>query len=115
MKIYTTKGGFTGNIKQIAEHYNINSSTLSLRLRNGMTIDEAINEPIRETNKVYSTKDGFTGNIKEIAEHYCISKITLYVRLKRGMEINDAIFTPVKQNNKKFILLLMDSQVLFVK
>lgn len=42
MSIYTTKDGFSGNIKEISKYYGININTLIARLNKGMTIDEAI-------------------------------------------------------------------------
>ena len=78
-KTYTTKDGFTGTLKNIAEHYAINGSTLRGLLSKGTTIDEAIEYCIthKRTVKVYKTKDGFTGTIKKIAEYYDIKELSL--------------------------------------
>ena len=103
---YTTKDGFTGNIKEIAEHYKINRSSLGKYLRNNIHIDEAIEYCKIKQLKIYTTKDGFTGNIREIAEFYNINKNTISNRIYiQDMNVDEAMTVPlrrVKVKNLKY-------------
>lgn len=94
-KIYTTKDGFTGTAKEIAEHYAINLKTVYNKLGKGISIDKIIEDKVNPKNKgtVYTTKDGFTGNIAQIAKCYNISYDSLLNRLnKKHMTIDEAIY-----------------------
>ena len=83
-----TVNDFTGNLYQIAKHFNINYQTLSYRLKQGMSIEEAINIPIEETY----TANGFTGNLYQIAKHFDVNYATLYYRInKKKMSIEEAV------------------------
>ena len=99
-KIYTYKG-FNGTLKEIIKYFdlNIQRATLYARIRNGMSIEEAVEAPLQG---VY-TYNKFTGTLKEIYEHFdlSINYGTLQRRLSKGMTIEEAIETPLK-GNKKF-------------
>lgn len=87
-KIYTVNG-FTGTLKEIAEHFKINYATLQWRMQKGMSVEEAVNCDIKR-NKKY-TADGFTGTLYEIAEHFGIKYSTLRNRMQKGMTLEEAI------------------------
>ena len=103
---YVTKDGFIGNVKEIADYYKINKSSLGKYLRNNMHIDEAIERCKNYKTKIFVTKDGFTGNITQIAEHYNINRNTISNRICiQDMSVNEAITVPlrrVKVKNLKY-------------
>ena len=48
-KSYTVKG-YTGNLYELSKHFNINSRTVSSRLRRGWSVEEAILKPTQTSN-----------------------------------------------------------------
>lgn len=101
-KIYIVNG-FTGNLRQIAEHFDIKRQTLSYRLNKGFTIEEAVNTTVRklEKFKIY-TINGFTGTLIQIAEHFNIKYSTLFNRMNNlGWSIEKAVNTPIKEQKQK--------------
>lgn len=99
---------FTGNLKEIAEHFGINYSTLVSRMSNGVLLEEALSKPVEEKRKrlkesytVYAGTDKeFTGNKKQIARHFGIGYRRLYDRVKNGMTFEEALNMPkVERNN----------------
>ena len=88
-KIYTVNG-FTGNLTQIAEHFNINYTTLCSRINKGMSIEDAVNTPVEEIETY--TVNGFTGNLTQIAKHFNVNRKTLKYRLEHGFTIEEAVF-----------------------
>ena len=91
IKIYTVNG-FTGTLKEIAEHFDVNYGTLRDRInKQGMSIEKAVNISIRENEKIY-TVNGFTGNLTEIAKHFDINYNPLRQRLHKGFTIEEAVF-----------------------
>ena len=107
-KIYTYKD-FTGTLKEIYEHFNLNIKydTIQARLCKGMTIEKAIETPIGKPRKakIYTYKD-FTGTLKEIYDHFNldINYKTLKRRLYNNMSIKEAIEAPVADNKAKIYI-----------
>ena len=102
VEIYTVNG-FTGNLNQIAKHFDIKRQTLSYRLNKGFTIEEAINTTVRKSEKfkIY-TINGFTGTLIQIAEHFNIKYATLFYRMNNlGWSIEKAVNTPIKERKQK--------------
>ena len=60
-KIYTVYG-FTGSLKEIGEKYSINYRTLATRLRNGWSLEMAVETPVDKS------KSSKLGNVLEIGE-----------------------------------------------
>lgn len=91
---------FKGTIPEIINHFDldINKMTIYDRMRKGMTIDEAIETPIKKLAS-YEYK-GFIGSIPEIIAHFNlgINKMTIYDRIRKGMTIEQAIETPLHYN-----------------
>ncbi len=104
-KVYTVDG-FTGNIKQIAEHFGMNQAALANRLRKGMSIEEAVSKP--NMNEKMYTVNGFTGNIKQIAAYFGMNYVTLARRLYNGIAIEEAISKPVVQKGKNAKVYTVD-------
>lgn len=88
--------GFEGNKKEICEHYNLNSSTISSRMRQkNETFEESciyyINNGINKSKNTYIIR-GFEGNQKQICEHFDIKYPTLVYRMKKlNMTFENAI------------------------
>ena len=103
MKVYIVNG-FTGSIKQIAEHFNIKYTTLKNRLYKGMSIEEAINTPIEERKEIKTyIVNSFTGNLRQIAKHFNVNYGTLCGRIYRGWSIERAVNTPVNEQKERKI------------
>ena len=96
-KIYTYKG-FTGTLTEIIDHFelDISYSGLYSRLYKDMSIEEAIEIPLRDDT--YTYKD-FTGTLQEVIDHFKldISKYSLQRRLNKGMTIKEAIKKPARK------------------
>lgn len=84
-------------LSEISKIANINRSTLSARLKNGMSIEEAITKPLAGHNTVGK----HTGSLRELAEIYGIKFPTLIARLQRGMSLEEALTKPVKYKTKQ--------------
>ena len=96
-----TINGFTGNLKEIAEHFNINYRTLCSRINKGMSIEDAVNIPIKDDEIKIYTVNGFTSNLKQISKNFNINYDTLRNRInKQGMSIEEAVNTPVEEKGK---------------
>ena len=89
---------FTGSIYQLCKKYNIAPSTFYKRLKNGMSIWEAVGVPLKMGRLRIYTYKGFTGNIKDFANKYNMNYDSLRSRLDNGMNINEAIEKPLKNN-----------------
>ena len=96
-KIYTafkgTQNEFTGTLMEISKHFNVKYENLTYRLRNNLTIDEAINY---RKNIIYTafknTDKEFTGNLTEIGKHFGIKAKRISYRMHNlGMTIDKAI------------------------
>ena len=109
IKIYTvyknTEHEFIGNLKEIAEHFNINYEYFKQKVRKNK--NDKLENIIKDSQniryyKIYTvfkdTKDEFTGNRIQIAKHFNISESTLINRIKRdNLSIEEAIKIPLKQ------------------
>lgn len=87
-EVYTVLG-YKGTLPNIAHHFNIRYATLAQRLRNGMTLEEAVSLPVQSSN-LYSVGDYF-GTLPEIAEHFGVNYGTLLKRLRNGIPLEEAI------------------------
>lgn len=69
--------GFKGTVPQIINYFNIdiNKKTVYDRLSKGMSIQEALETPLRSEGYVYK---GISGSIPEIVEHFDIKIKNLY-------------------------------------
>ena len=89
---------------QLCKKYNIAPSTFYKRLKNGMSIREAVEVPLKMGRLRIYTYKGFTGNIKDFANKYNMNYDSLRSRLDNGMNINEAIEKPLKKIKLKTIL-----------
>ena len=110
IKIYTvfkdTDREFTGNYKEISEHFKISCGTFRGRLNYGYTPEEAIDwnggKSDRRPMTVFKDTDReFTGNRRQIAEHFGISYETFRGRLKRGYAPEEAIDWNGRKHDQK--------------
>ena len=108
-KIYTifksTNREFTGTLKEIAIHFNINYNTLKDRLkRYNFSIEDAINFSY-ENYKTYTVFKGtdkeFSGNYKEIAKYFNINYNTFMNRIKK-VSLDDAVNYSGKRERKTY-------------
>lgn len=83
-----TYKGKTKNLSQWAREYNINTTTLSDRLKTGMTIDEALNKPvIKSGGKLLYDLNGQTKLLSEWCKIYNINYQTAWKKAKKGYKI----------------------------
>lgn len=83
-----TYKGETKNLSQWAREYNINTTTLSDRLKTGMPIDEALNKPvIKSGGKLLYDLNGETKLLSEWCEIYNINYQTAWKKAKKGYKI----------------------------
>ena len=104
-----TNREFTGNLKEIADRFNINIGILNHRINKlNMTIEEAIDykSNINENYTVFEGTDReFTGTKKEIAEHFNINYNTLISNIRKGLSI-EYILNSTKNKNKTYTVFL---------
>lgn len=82
--------GFTGTLKQTAEHFGVDYKMIHARITRGMCIESAIKMPIKKANQV--TFNGFTGSLKEVSEHFGASYGFIRQRISRyGDTLEDAL------------------------
>lgn len=95
-KIYTYKG-FPGSLPEVCNHFGVNLTTIFVRMKKGMSLQEAIEAPIIEYKKVYIYKD-FTGTLKEICNHFGVHYDAIYQRMRKGLSFEEAMKAPLMQN-----------------
>jgi hypothetical protein len=90
--------GETLSLKQMAEKYGLDKTTVSLRLKRGWSLESALTTPPgeRRDNRKYLTFNGMTLPFSQMAKHYGLKPPTLSMRLKRGMTLEEALTTPLK-------------------
>lgn len=98
---YTVQGK-TGTIAQLVAAFGnrCTANTVRGRIRNGMTVEDAILTPTFGTHTVR----GKTGSVEELVKHFRLSikPSTVINRLwQLGMDIEKALFTPVNQVRRK--------------
>lgn len=96
-----TYKGVTQTLTEWAEEYNISRPTLSTRIRQGWTIERALNTPTVEHKVIQThTIDGNTKTIKEWLIEYNRPRRTFLGRVRVGWTITDAIITPSQKKSR---------------
>ena len=97
-----TNKEFSGNLKDIAEHFNINYNVLKQRIyRTNLTLEECVDykNNIQKYTVFKGTNKEFSGNIREIAKHFNINISTLEYRIQNmNLTFEEAILIPSKNN-----------------
>ena len=86
---------------QLASLVGMDRRTFRSRIERGMSVDEALNTPLKETCKKYYIIKGKQYNINQIAEEFNIEKYIIYLRLKLGWSMDKIISTPIKKYRKR--------------
>ncbi len=95
-----TEREFTGSRTQIAEHFRIRYNTLTRRLRNGYTYEQAIDwnggkgAGARTFTAYKGTEKEYTGNLTRISEHFACDYDRLRISFRSGragISIEEAI------------------------
>lgn len=87
-----TYKGETKTLSQWAKKYNINTTTLSDRLKTGMDIDEALNKPVIKCGgKLLFTINGETKLLSEWCKVYNINYQTAWKKIKDGESVEEAL------------------------
>ncbi len=89
-------GGQEMTLNQIAELTGINYNSIKNRLRQGMSIEEAVNIPSREQ----ITYNGVTKSISEHARDAGMTYRQLKKRLMHGWSVEKAMTQPIRRNRK---------------
>lgn len=84
---------------ELAEEYNINPYTLRCRLNSGLSVEEALNNPIRENKNLVSISTGETHTITEWSILSGINRSTITGRINRNWDPNIA-FTKGATNSE---------------
>lgn len=99
-EICTDHKGITyASVDDMCKAYGISSNLYRGRLKDGMSREEALTRPLRDTSikapdgKTYPTK-------KTMCEAYGISLSTYANRIRRGMSIEQALTTPPEPREK---------------
>ena len=96
-KKITYKGVEYSSIKALCEKYKISYAMVSQRLKKGLSIEEAIETPLKKHRNgitvVYKGKE--YQSIRSLANKKNIPYHVVQMRVKKGMSIEDAIDTPV--------------------
>ena len=86
-------------LQSLCEEYKISPPTVMKRLRQGMTIEEAVKQ--KKWRRKQYTVDGFSGNLREVAAKYEINPETVrYRMLYRGMTIEEAVKAPLESQGR---------------
>jgi len=101
IKDYRDPSGNTyNNIDEICNAYGISKSTVYLRLRKGMSLEDAIKTPVRNVVGCRDHLGNKYNNVEEMCKYYNISKSALYERINKGMSLEDALTLPVRKKRK---------------
>lgn len=93
-------GNRFNNNTQMARHWGISSSQLYQRLKDGLSLEEALTKPTiikgkYKRGEVVDHKGNSYRSVAQMARSYGISSITLHERLNRGWSVEEALTTPV--------------------
>ena len=87
-----TYKGETKTLSQWCRKYNIGKTTLSDRLKSGMSIEEALNKPvIKSGGKLLFTLNGETKLLSEWCQKYNINYQTAWKKIRKGYDIKKAL------------------------
>lgn len=86
-------------ISHLAKRHNISVKLLHKRLRNGWTLQEAVEIPIERKEKILNVAlynyNGKLVSVKDIAKMLNTSTKTIYKRFKRGWSVEEVIEIPI--------------------
>lgn len=87
------------SLSDLSRDYGINYYTMIHRLKNGMTLEEAVTTPVRYITINHGTPVTIDGidykSITDAAIVYGIDRFAVYSRLIHGWSLEDALKTPV--------------------
>lgn len=94
------------SVSALAKNYGISLCGLTLRLKRGMTLEEALTEPISATKRGVKCTDhlGIEYSSKcEMCKHYNISHQTLKGRLNLGWSLEKALTESVREHIRETV------------
>lgn len=94
------KGKLYKNIRQLAKEIGMDPGTLYGRINKGLSIEEAVNEPISKKNnpkEVYCYGERFE-SISELARSYGIDAETISRRLAKGIRPEEAVLLEKRES-----------------
>lgn len=85
--------GVTGNLRELCEHFGVEYETLRWRRKQGMTLKEALTQPVRRAGRTPGTfvAGGKQGTLRELCDHFGMRFETVRKRLKRGWDLERAL------------------------
>lgn len=99
-----TEKEFTGNKKEIANHFNISYYAFIQRVKKGITLEEAIVLDKLKPYKIFTVFEGtnkeFTGTKADISKHFMINYKTFIRKIKNGYSLEEIINTSRNKNEK---------------
>ncbi|NUW67115.1 hypothetical protein [Vibrio coralliilyticus] len=87
-------------LNNIARVFGVKVSTLTSRMRRGLSLEEAVKEPIQDKRKhsIYEYQ-GVKG-LPDIARVFGVNESTIKNRIRKGWSLIDAVETPLYHKNK---------------
>ncbi|NUW66968.1 hypothetical protein [Vibrio coralliilyticus] len=84
-------------LPNIAKASGISVSTLRARIKNGLSLKEAIERPQRHKNKGNNSKYEYQDvqGLPNIAATFGVSLSTLYLRMRKGLSLKEAVEKPL--------------------
>lgn len=94
-------------LRYVEERYGIPSNTMQLRMKGGLTLEEAAHKPLGKNAKQSVVLDGqeFPSKgaaLSYVKERYGIPASTMQLRLKGGLTLQEAAHKPLGRNSKQF-------------
>ena len=99
------KGKRYKNYSELAKDYGLKSKLLDRRLRNGWTLEEALEIPLQRKELILKKRlyeyEGKLYSVKELSKKFKIDSKCLYKRLARRWSIEEAVEIPLARMRKE--------------
>lgn len=93
--------GIRGSRRELCSSFGIPYEVVLGRVRNGMSLEEALVTPYTNTRRIIYSVGGISGTLRELCVYYGISINTYYKRRRKGMSIEEAFLHKKYTNSGK--------------
>ena len=97
-EIYVVWGKKYCSVSKMANVYGISPATISKKLKQGKTVEEALAEILKKEVIFFQGKE-FLG-LTELSCYYGQDVSLIWERLSNGMNLEEALFSPIRRRNK---------------
>ena len=97
-EIYVVWGKKYCSVSKMANEYGISPATISKKLKQGKTVEEALAEILKKEVIFFQGKEIL--GLTELSCYYGQDVSLIWERLSNGMNLEEALFSPIRRRNK---------------